>query len=332
MSITYVMGLMIVVCAVAAAVIFYQLELKPMNAAWDHAGKARSLQFRPAPWTTPTLTGTVEGVSVTMSTESRSFDGDHRATFTVVQASATDRVYLSVSAPGPFDELTQGITGSDVQIGDAATDAALQIRGRDVEVLTLMDAPTRTALLHWVRSGGQIRNGRVSRATLGRVADPQEVLRMIDEAVSLARSLAAPPDEVTALADRILDPTEIPGVRARALHAHLATHAVHAVDTCTHLLADPTLPPEFLTVMASARPARLMTAVERHLPRLFTSADHVLDAARLAHAYGLEIPREVLPQLVASGDPTLAALAAERAGGNLSLSADRQGGLSPIDP
>ena len=86
-----------------------------------------------------------------------------------------------------------------VRLGDATFDANVSVSGRRDEVLALLDAPTRSALMRFVENGkNHYGAGRLVSERTGRDMVPEQIVTHMEEVAELAKRLTIEPDAIPA--------------------------------------------------------------------------------------------------------------------------------------
>lgn len=117
---------------------------------------------------------------------------------------------------------------ADPEVGDAGFDEAVRLSGDETAMRAALDAPTRAAVLGWVRVGGEL-VGRRLRVKWVHGHDAIEAGRRVEQALAVAAALRTQGTARARLAALVTDEAAV-GVRRAALGFLLAQHG-HAVET-----------------------------------------------------------------------------------------------------
>lgn len=227
--------------------------------------------------------------------------------------------------------LVRMVLRADAEVGEAGFDEAVRLGGDETAMRAALDAPTRAAVLDWVRIGGEL-VGRRLRVKWVHGHDANEAVRRVEQGLAVAAALRTQGTARARLAALVSD-ERMPGVRRAALAFLLAQHG-HAAearqaarvalgdgDDGVRLLGARALGDEGIAALAG----------------LLTSASSRI-AVEAAEALGeSEAGRSVLMRRLAglSGATRAAAVAALRdrasLGGQLAVVGGVAGGLAVVD-
>lgn len=123
--------------------------------------------------------------------------------------------------------LVRMVLRADAEVGEAGFDEAVRLGGDETAMRAALDAPTRAAVLDWVRVGGEL-VGRRLRVKWVHGHDADEAVRRVEQALAVAAALRTQGTARARLAALVSD-ERVAGVRRAALAFLLAQHG-HAAE------------------------------------------------------------------------------------------------------
>lgn len=170
-----------------------------------------------------TIAGEVQGQDILVDTFTTS-SGKNQQTWTRVQARGAMPSSIKIGREGVLSSLGKMFKGDDIQIGDAAFDDAMLIRGPERTLRALLDLPARRLLMSSLQDPRlAVTDGTVRWQRSRTVVDIEELSAAIDDVARVAGALSHRGLDSSARLLSIVESDPNDGVRQNALLCLLRT-------------------------------------------------------------------------------------------------------------
>lgn len=192
----------IVIGAVIAAIAFSSHRAKVVRQNWIMFGQKHKLNQQGSP-TSPMIQGWFGNTYITLNTQVRG-SGKNRTTYTQHHAAinAPMPMGLEMYKEGFFSSIGKIVGTQDIQVGDAAVDAAFMIKGNDTTgIKTLLTLPeVKKALIYTLarHPGMRISHQNILVEATGMTGDIARLETIFNDITYLAQSLDAGYQEIVA--------------------------------------------------------------------------------------------------------------------------------------
>lgn len=192
--------LLLIVGVIAAVVFGSVTSRQAMNHSWDRVATRLGVSLTPGAWNkSPQLAGSVSGYPLSVDIKKRD-----KTAFTRFRLGVPDLpAGLKLKSEGFISGISKVFGGQDIEVGDAAFDDRVLVKGTNAEaVRAFLTPPRRREIRRFLdtHSGSVIDGDGISWSRRGRVRDSARLLETIEAMLGLARVLAGDEETDAAIA------------------------------------------------------------------------------------------------------------------------------------